>query len=125
MSRYYGYYHKFAKISRFAVSYCYVIVLLLVAMATLFLSRISLVHWLPCSLLSLHHYRLMLQIVESPCFPPAEVVNTLGAGDTFIAACIKALSNSLDLKLALTFACKVAGAKCGVRDIDELAGMKF
>ena len=64
-------------------------------------------------------------MVTSPAYPPAELVNTLGAGDTFVAACIKALISSNDLFKSLRYACKVAGAKCGLRDLDELRAIDF
>lgn len=63
--------------------------------------------------------------MTSPAYPPEQVVNTLGAGDTFMAACIKALVNGADVEKVLGFACKVAGAKCGLRDLDELRDLVF
>lgn len=68
---------------------------------------------------------IYLQLVTAPAYPPEEIVNTLGAGDTFIAACIKALSNDVDLASSINFACKVAGAKCGLKNLDELRDMAF
>ena len=63
--------------------------------------------------------------MTSPAYPPAQVINTLGAGDTFIAACMKALSKEAPLERMLNFACKVAGYKCGVKDVEELRGVEF
>lgn len=51
-------------------------------------------------------------ILHSPAFKPEKVVDTLGAGDTFIGAFIFARL-SCGLKESLEFACRVAGAKCG------------
>lgn len=53
-------------------------------------------------------------VVTSPIFPPETVLDTLGAGDTFNAATILALSNGRDLQDAIIYGCKVAGAKCGM-----------
>ncbi|XP_067938488.1 ketohexokinase-like isoform X2 [Watersipora subatra] len=66
-----------------------------------------------------------IQVVTSAAYPPEDTVNTLAAGDTFIAACIKALKDCNDLQKSLTYACKVAGAKCGLRDLDKLKDMSF
>lgn len=41
-------------------------------------------------------------------------MDTLGAGDTFIASSIYGLTKSLDLPSALTFGCRIAGEKCGM-----------
>ncbi|KAF6026618.1 KHK [Bugula neritina] len=65
------------------------------------------------------------EAVWTPAFPPKETVNTLGAGDTFIAACIKALCHSSSLSTAVRYACQVAGAKCGLREIDQLSTLQF
>tara|TARA_R110002050_G_scaffold57423_5_gene129099 strand:- start:3525 stop:4397 length:873 start_codon:yes stop_codon:yes gene_type:complete len=53
------------------------------------------------------------QVVHSPAFPPEQVIDTLGAGDTFNAGLIHSLVNNADLHLALTYACQLAGHKCG------------
>ena len=53
-------------------------------------------------------------VVHSPAFPPACVVDTLGAGDTFNAATIFALAHGSALKDSIRFGCRVAGAKVGV-----------
>ncbi|XP_068598816.1 ketohexokinase [Brachionichthys hirsutus] len=59
-------------------------------------------------------------IVHSDAFPPEALVDTLGAGDTFNAAVIFALSNGGSLQDALTFGCRVAGSKCGFHGYDNI-----
>ncbi|KAL8606589.1 hypothetical protein ACOMHN_009474 [Nucella lapillus] len=63
--------------------------------------------------------------VTSPAFPPDVVVDTLGAGDTFNAAAIFALNAGKNLKEAVTFGCRVAGAKCGMMGNRGLREMRF
>ncbi|XP_052082208.1 ketohexokinase-like [Mytilus californianus] len=60
------------------------------------------------------------KLISVPCFPPTEVVDTLGAGDTFNAAVIWYLSRGKTLEEAVTYGCKVAGAKCGMQGVDGL-----
>uniref|UniRef100_A0A3Q0T112 Ketohexokinase n=1 Tax=Amphilophus citrinellus TaxID=61819 RepID=A0A3Q0T112_AMPCI len=59
-------------------------------------------------------------IIHSDAFPPENLVDTLGAGDTFNAAVIYTLSNGGSLQNALTFGCKVAGRKCGFHGYDSI-----
>ncbi|XP_029917074.1 ketohexokinase isoform X3 [Myripristis murdjan] len=59
-------------------------------------------------------------VVHSDAFPPAALVDTLGAGDTFNAAVIYTLSHGGSLQDALTFGCQVAGRKCGVHGYDGI-----
>ncbi|XP_064002614.1 ketohexokinase isoform X3 [Pogoniulus pusillus] len=60
------------------------------------------------------------QLVHSEAFPPETLVDTLGAGDTFNAATIFALSAGKSLQDALTFGCQIAGRKCGIQGFDSL-----
>ncbi|XP_027134754.1 ketohexokinase isoform X5 [Larimichthys crocea] len=63
-------------------------------------------------------------VIHSDAFPPKNLVDTLGAGDTFNAAVIYTLSNGGSLQDALTFGCRVAGRKCGFHGYDRI-GEKF
>ncbi len=53
-------------------------------------------------------------VLHSPAYPPATLVDTLGAGDTFNAGIIHARVSGLDWDGALRFACEIAGKKCSV-----------
>jgi ketohexokinase len=53
------------------------------------------------------------KIFHSPAFPPEQIIDTLGAGDTFNAGLIHSLVNNTELPIALTYACRLAGHKCG------------
>lgn len=53
------------------------------------------------------------EVIHSPAFPPAEVKETLGAGDTFNAGLIDGYVRGLGLGEALSLACRLAGKKCG------------
>ena len=55
------------------------------------------------------------KICSSPAFTPKNgVVDTLGAGDTFVATTLFALwILNYDLKDAIVLGCQVAGSKCG------------
>lgn len=52
-------------------------------------------------------------LLHSPAYPPAQIVDTLGAGDTFNAGIIDGLSKNHSLYDALKHACQLAGEKCG------------
>jgi ketohexokinase len=53
------------------------------------------------------------ELLFSAAYPPAQLVDTLGAGDTFNAAMIDAALRGDSLPVSLEFACRLAGAKCG------------
>ncbi|PWB79976.1 MAG: ketohexokinase [Candidatus Methylomirabilota bacterium] len=57
---------------------------------------------------------------HSPAYPPVEVKDTLGAGDTFNAALIDACLKGLGLAEALSHACRLAGKKCGQIGLEGL-----
>ncbi len=57
---------------------------------------------------------------HSPAFPPAKVVDTIGAGDTFNAGLIDALASGGTLEQALNHACRLAGGKVGQSGLDDL-----
>ncbi|XP_064304511.1 ketohexokinase isoform X4 [Phalacrocorax carbo] len=60
------------------------------------------------------------ELVHSDAFPPETLMDTLGAGDTFNAAVIFALSAGRSLQDALTFGCQIAGRKCGIQGFDGI-----
>lgn len=60
-------------------------------------------------------------IIHNPAFPPPQVVDTLGAGDTFNAGLISALANNETAEQAVQFACQLAGRKCGQKGYDNLS----
>lgn len=61
------------------------------------------------------------QEYHSPAFPPATVIDTLAAGDTFNAGIIDAFVNRLTLAQALESANRLAGRKCGHQGLDFLS----
>jgi len=52
-------------------------------------------------------------LMHEPAHEPAEVVDTLGAGDVFNAGIVHALSNGLPMSEALQKAVRLAGRQCG------------
>lgn len=60
------------------------------------------------------------EVIHSPAFPPDTIVDTLGAGDTFNASVISALSKGQSMREALTYGCRIAGKKCGVQGYDGI-----
>lgn len=59
--------------------------------------------------------------VQSPAFPPWQVVDTLGAGDTFCATVIFSLSVGRSLQDSISLGCRVAGDKVGQVGLGEIA----
>lgn len=57
---------------------------------------------------------------HSPAYPPSEVIDTLGAGDTFNAGLIHALTSGQSLEQALRQACQLAGTKVGQQGLRDL-----
>ncbi|XP_041487070.1 ketohexokinase isoform X1 [Microtus oregoni] len=60
------------------------------------------------------------QLLHSDAFPPPQVVDTLGAGDTFNASVIFSLSKGNSMQEALRFGCQVAGRKCGLQGFEGI-----
>ncbi len=60
------------------------------------------------------------EIQHSPAYPPIEIKDTLGAGDTFNAGLIDAYLKGLGLAEALSHACQLAGKKCGQVGLEGL-----
>lgn len=54
------------------------------------------------------------QIYHSPAFPPQIICDTLGAGDVFNAGIIHSRMQNSSVSVALDFACRLAGYKCGI-----------
>ena len=59
-------------------------------------------------------------VATSAAHHPPSVVDTVGAGDTFIAACIWRLRHGDSVRQALRAACVVAGTKVGVKGFRPL-----
>ena len=59
-------------------------------------------------------------MVTSAAHSPPSVVDTVGAGDTFIAACIWRLRRGGSAEEAIRAACRVAGEKVGVKGFRPL-----
>jgi len=60
------------------------------------------------------------ELHHSPAFPPAEVIDTLAAGDTFNAGLIHAMLSGQSLADALVDACQLAGRKVGQSGLEGL-----
>eukprot|EP00047_Mylnosiga_fluctuans_P021306 m.103223 g.103223 ORF g.103223 m.103223 type:complete len:311 (+) comp8846_c0_seq4:56-988(+) len=62
-------------------------------------------------------------VLHCDAYTPGKVIDTLGAGDTFNAAVIHALSVGKSVASALHYANRVAGAKCGVIGMDTIGAV--
>jgi ketohexokinase len=60
------------------------------------------------------------RLIQQSAFPPPKLVDTLAAGDTFVAAAIHYLNKGRPLEEALEKACKLAGQKCGQQGLLNL-----
>lgn len=60
------------------------------------------------------------RMFHSPAYPPPQLIDTVGAGDTFNAGIIDALLHESGIEDALHRACRLAGRKCGSDGFDEL-----
>ncbi len=52
-------------------------------------------------------------MLYSNAYPPSQILDTLGVGDTFNAGIIDSLCNQQNLAIALENGCRLAGKKCG------------
>ncbi|KAF4525618.1 hypothetical protein B566_EDAN001217 [Ephemera danica] len=59
----------------------------------------------------------------SPAYPPAQVVDTLGAGDTFVAGVLVYQLQGVNMKKSIEFGCKLAGVKVGQQGLKGLEGV--
>lgn len=55
--------------------------------------------------------------------PPAKVIDSLGAGDTFLASTIFMLAEGASIQDAIEFGCKIAGAKVGFVGFDPIGSL--
>jgi ketohexokinase len=61
------------------------------------------------------------QIYHSPAFPPRIICDTLGAGDVFNAGVIHSRMQDSSVSESLSYACRLAGYKCGVEGFSGVA----
>lgn len=52
--------------------------------------------------------------------PPTQIVDSLGAGDTFVASTIYMLDKGASLQESIEFGCRIAGAKIGFDGYDQI-----
>ena len=55
--------------------------------------------------------------------PPPKTVDTLGAGDTFVASTIHSLIQEKPLQESIEFGCRIAGAKVGFYGYDNISSL--
>lgn len=65
------------------------------------------------------------KLEKSSAFPPQKLVDTLGAGDSFVAGTISVLNSGKTVAEAIEFGCKLAGAKCGQKGLRKLKSLAF
>ena len=58
--------------------------------------------------------------IHVPAYPPARVIDTLAAGDTFNAGIIHSISSGSTLPEAVDYACQLAGKKVGQSGVEGL-----
>jgi len=63
-------------------------------------------------------------VVMVPASKPSQVVDTLGAGDTFLGGLLYALAQQKSLNAAVQFACQVAGHKVSALGYDHIRDFK-
>lgn len=60
---------------------------------------------------------------SAPAQPPAKVMDSLGAGDVFIASVIHSLCGGKSLQDSIEFGCRIAGAKVGFYGYDGIGAL--
>lgn len=65
------------------------------------------------------------QIIHQPAIPVAQVIDSLGAGDTFNAGLISQLAQNIAPADALAFACELAANKCTQTGFSDLTIPQF
>ena len=60
------------------------------------------------------------EVLTAAANPPGDVVDTLGAGDTFVAGFLHARAHHMAVNSALDFACSLAAAKCTMEGFEGI-----